>query len=204
MYLRAAVGQWLPDWRPDTDHRLSYGASQGRGGGVIFDLIHEIDIVNWLGGRIVEVVAMAQKVPLLEIDTEAVAQIGLKLESGKLAQVHLDYVRPCYKRSLEVVGRKGILSWDYSSGEVSMCFPDGKVTVVHKTTPEFNRNSMFLACIERLLKRMTISGLPAISSFQDGVHALRVALACHKSIMERRSILLNDIDKDSALDDEKQ
>ena len=25
-HMRAAVGQWLPDWRPSTDHRQGYGA----------------------------------------------------------------------------------------------------------------------------------------------------------------------------------
>ena len=38
MHLRASVGQWLPDWRPQTDHRTGYSAFRKTGGGVIFEM----------------------------------------------------------------------------------------------------------------------------------------------------------------------
>lgn len=195
MHLRASVGQWLPDWRPGTDHRLGYGAFRQKGGGVIFDLIHELDLVNWLGGRVADVAAMTRKVPMLEIQTEAVAQIGLRLDSGALAQVHLDYVRPGYGRTLEVVGHQGVLSWDYSRGEVSLGLPDGSVRVVHRIPADFDRNSMFLAHMEHFLRRIAAPGIPALSSFQDGMDALRVALACHQSASERRNIHPDEVDR---------
>lgn len=193
MHLRASVGQWLPDWRPETDHRLGYGAFRKKGGGVIFDLIHELDLVNWLGGRVVDVTAMTRCVPLLEIETEAIAQIGLHLESGALAQVHLDYVRPGYGRTFEVVGQKGVLSWDYSLGRVSLGMPDGSVCIVHQTDTNFTRNTMFLAHMEHFLRCIAIPDIPTLSSLQDGIGALRVALACHHSATERRNIYPNDV-----------
>jgi predicted dehydrogenase len=195
MHLRASVGQWLPDWRPGTDHRLGYGAFYERGGGVIFDLIHELDLVGWLGGRVVDVAAMTRRVPMLEIQTEAVAQICLLLDSGVLAQVHLDYVRPGYSRTVEVVGHKGVLSWDYSRGEVSLGLADGSVNVVHRIPSDFDRNSMFLSFMEHFLRRISAPSIPALSSFQDGVAALRVALACHQSARERCNIRPDDVDR---------
>lgn len=193
MYLRATIGQWLPDWRPGTDHRLGYGAFREKGGGVIFDLIHELDLVSWLGGNVVDVVAMTRDVPMLEINTEAIAQVCLRLNSGALAQIHLDYVRPSYSRRLEVVGHKGVFSWDHSQGEVSMTLSDGSASVVHRIPSGFDRNSMFLAHMGHFLRRVKSPGLPAISSFQDGVNALRVALACHKSASERQNIRPDEI-----------
>jgi predicted dehydrogenase len=194
MHIQASVGQWLPDWRPGTDHRLGYGAFRDKGGGVILDLIHELDLVNWLGGRVVDVTAMTRRASVLEIQTEAVAQIGLRLHSGTLAQVHLDYVRPGYGRTLELVGYKGVLSWNYSRGEVSLGLPDGTSSVVHRVPENFERNSMFLLHIKHFLQRIVTPSTPALSSYQDGVRALRIALACHQSALERRNIRPNEVD----------
>lgn len=194
MHFRASVGQWLPDWRPGTDHRLGYCAFREKGGGVIFDLIHELDLVNWLGGRVIDVSAMTRMASMLEIKTEAVAQIGLCLDSGALAQVHLDYVRPGYGRTLEVVGIKGVLSWDFARGEVSLGLPDGSSSVVHRTPTHFDWNTIFLAHMKHFLRRIAAPDIPALSSFQDGMDALRVALACHQSASERRNICPDEVD----------
>lgn len=194
MYLRAAVGQWLPDWRPGTDYRLGYSADPGKGGGVIFDLIHELDLVNWLGGRVIDVAAMARDTRLLEIQSEAIAQIGLRLESKALAQVHLDYVRPVYGRTLEIVGHRGVLRWDYSQGTVTLGESDGSVRVVHSCPSGFDRNTMFLMAMAHFLRRISDSSVSPVSSLKDGIESLRVALACHRSVSERRNIRPDEID----------
>lgn len=185
MHLRASVGQWLPDWRPGTDHRAGYGAFRKTGGGVIFDLIHELDLVNWLGGTVTDVTAMTRYVECLGIETEAIAQIGLRLESGALAQVHLDYVRPGYGRSLEIVGTLGVLLWDYTAGTVSLSRADGSTEIVHSVPSDFDRNTMFLEHMNHFLSRLSSPELMAASSLDDGIHALRIALACHRSANER-------------------
>jgi predicted dehydrogenase len=194
MYLRAAVGQWLPDWRSGTDYRLGYSADPGKGGGVIFDLIHELDLVNWLGGRVIDVSAMSRDTRLLEIQSEAIAQIGLRLESKALAQVHLDYVRPRYCRTLEVVGHRGVLHWDYSQRTVTLEESEGNMSVVHSCPPEFDRNKMFLMAMTHFLYRISDSSVPPVSSLKDGIESLRVALACHRSVSERRNICPDEID----------
>jgi predicted dehydrogenase len=193
-YIRASVGQWLPDWRPGVDHRLGYGAFHKRGGGVILDLIHEIDVVRWLGGEIVDVCAMVRQVQLLEIETEAVAQMCFRLENGALAQAHVDYVRPRYARTLEVVGSKGVFSWDYSRGVVLHNSNIETDRLVHRVDSDFDRNLMFLGYMEHFLLRVASPEIASRASYLDGLAALRVALACHQSARERRNICPNDVD----------
>jgi predicted dehydrogenase len=188
MHARASVGQWLPDWRPGTDHRLGYGAFRATGGGVIFDLIHELDLVNWLLGPVADVTAMTRTVPALEIETEAVAQIGLRMASGVLAQVHLDYVRPGYGRDMELVGRHGVLIWDYVKGSVWLERAGTAPALVHQVPEGFERNTMFRQHMAHFLERIQHPTLPAASPLPDAIDVLRLALASHIASDERRHV----------------
>jgi predicted dehydrogenase len=193
-YVRAVVGQFLPQWRPGTDHRLGYGARRESGGGVIFDLIHELDLVSWLAGGVEEVVSMTRRIESLEIETEAIAQIGLRLRSGVLAQVHLDYVRTDYERALEIVGSSGTLRWDCLAGTVMLARHRQSFDVVHRVPDSFERNSMYLDHMKHFLMRIATGADGPIASVEDGATALRVALACHRSAEERRVIRPEEID----------
>ena len=82
------------------------------------DLIHEIDLVLWLFGEVDYLSAMLSHTPNLEIETESISQINLKMKSGIPIQLHLDYLRPSYGRFTEIVTEKGTISWDYISGKL--------------------------------------------------------------------------------------
>jgi predicted dehydrogenase len=194
MYVNASVGQYLPDWRPESDHKLGYGAKRKYGGGVIFDLIHELDLMYWLCGEVAEVSAMTRYVESLEIETEAIAEIFLRLKSGVLARVHLDYVRPSYERRLEIVGTNGILGWNYMSGEVTLLTRDGAQEVVNRVPSSFDRNCMFRDHLKHFIDRHNNSQVAPQSSLSDAAAVMRIALAAHKSAEDRRFIRPEDID----------
>lgn len=44
------AGQHLSSWRPGTEYQSGYSADPGRGGGVLRDLSHELDYLQWLFG----------------------------------------------------------------------------------------------------------------------------------------------------------
>ena len=106
------AGQWLPDWRPQQDHRHSYSADPERGGGVIFDLIHELDAARWLLGELHPCACLSATVPALEINSEAIAVALLRSEAGVLLQIGLDYVARRPLRRYQLVGDTGTLTWD--------------------------------------------------------------------------------------------
>ena len=107
------AGQWLPDWRPQQDYRQSYSAKIEMGGGVIMDLIHEIDMARWLFGEFSRVRAFAGKFGSLEIDSEDTAGILLRSSArGPLISIALDYISRKPVRRYEIVGEEGTLIWD--------------------------------------------------------------------------------------------
>lgn len=63
------VGQYLPTWRPNTDYRNCYSASEKKGGGVLKDLSHELDYLNYLFGKWEKLVSSGGKISNLEIDS---------------------------------------------------------------------------------------------------------------------------------------
>jgi predicted dehydrogenase len=191
-YARAVVGQYLPEWRPAQDYRVSYSASAVCGG-VIFDLVHELDVVAWLFGPIETAQAMTAHADCLDIRSEAIAQIGVRTAAGLLAQVHMDYVRPVYARTLEVVGSRGVLSWDYVAGTVTITTLDGAISIAHRVPTGFVRNDLFLAHMRHFLARLDDPSLAAAASLKDGIAALRAALACHQSAAEGRLVRPDDV-----------
>lgn len=117
---RAYSGSYLPEWRPERDYRESYSSSRDLGGGVVLDLIHEIDYVYRLFGDVANSVGRTARVSDLDIETEDLAEIILKMDSGMVAQIHLDYVRRQPRRTLEVTGSSGSIRADFVENEVRL------------------------------------------------------------------------------------
>lgn len=66
------AGQYLPQWRPQSDYRNAYSASKAMGGGVLRDLSHEIDLSLWLCGAAHALTALGGHYSDLEIDSDDV------------------------------------------------------------------------------------------------------------------------------------
>jgi predicted dehydrogenase len=123
--VRCEVGQYLPYWRPDTDYRKGVSANQTLGGGVLLELSHEIDYLQWIFGEIDWVYASLSRQSLLEIDVEDSAHLimGFKsqVENKQLiATLSLDFIRQDRTRYCLAIGDKGSLRWDGIIGQVSV------------------------------------------------------------------------------------
>jgi predicted dehydrogenase len=126
---RLWFGQWLPDWRPNTDYRQSYSARADMGGGVLFDAIHELDLAVWFVGVPMRVAgAVMARVGPLEIDVEDTVRALLVAESGVPVSVELDYLSRQYRRGVEITGEAGTLIYDWATGLVEVREPGRTVS----------------------------------------------------------------------------
>lgn len=191
-FARVCLGQYLPDWRPEQDYRQSYSAKVKYGGGVLFDLIHELDYLYWWFGPVSDVSAFLDHISDLEIETEDIAQILLRFKNGFVAQVQLDYLSPFYRRTCEIVGSKGIIIWDYNAGEVILKIRGKSEPEIFTQPATFNRNAMFLDHMKHFLNIIQNGGEPAIG-IDDGIKVLRTALAARKSSNGRRAVRPSEI-----------
>lgn len=134
--VRLWFGSWLPDWRPDVDYRTTYSARSERGGGVLLDAIHELDLLVWLLGTRGYTVAGAvvDRVGPLEIDVEDTVVAVLHHSDGAVVTVSLDYLSRRYRRGIEVVGTDATARFDWAR-QVLEVEDAGRVTTETHTTP---------------------------------------------------------------------
>jgi predicted dehydrogenase len=104
---------WLPDWRPGRDYRVSYSARASEGG-VLRDLVHDIDYPAWLLGTPARLSARLGH-GLLGIEAEESAD--LTWTAGTPARpvevsTRLDYITRSKTRGVRVSASGGSAEWD--------------------------------------------------------------------------------------------
>ena len=114
--VEASVGQYLPEWRPGSDYRQSYSASTERGGGVLRDLSHEIDLLLWLFGTASELTALGGRVSALEIESDDAWSVLIRQARSSMTCLHLDYLHRPGRRLLSATTADISLDLDLIAG----------------------------------------------------------------------------------------
>jgi predicted dehydrogenase len=172
---RLFVGQYLPDWHPEKDYRNTYSAVKMLGGGVVLDLIHEIDLANFLFGPVKEHFhAIVGKVSDLEIETEDLVEIHYKSYKNAYVSIHMDYLVKGYSRYTEIIAEKGRIYCDLFNNEIKSTAEGNKVIQAY-SFPGFKRNDMYLSMLEYYIRNIEEKTYPS-PSLKDGLTSPKVAL----------------------------
>ncbi len=143
-------GQYLPDWRPNRDYRNSYSA-HAEGGGVLLDLSHEIDYIQFLFGGLTLHSSVVAKLSPLEIEAEDTVSFLASTPLCPHVSVGLNYLDSVRQRFLVVHGSFGSIKADFVSN-----------TLLHNqslTSYEVNMDELFFLQHSNFLKP---SGNPQI------------------------------------------
>lgn len=175
---RAEFGQYLPDWRPWQDYRRSYTAKRKLGGGIILDGSHELDYIRWLLGEVEKISCVAGKVSHLKVDVEDTAEITLKLRSGAIVGIHLDFVRRDYARNCELIGDRGSIVWNYPDRLVKVYSARGKRWRTFRVGGD--PNEMYLQEMKHFIRCVQGREKPLVSG-EEGKKTLEIALAARRA-----------------------
>jgi len=198
--VHAHWGEYLPQWHPWEDYRQSYAARADLGGGVIVTLTHPLDYLRYLIGDVELLWSLNGHISPLEVDVEDVAEIGLKFKNGAIGGVHLNYFQRPLTHRLEIVGTNGTLRWDNEDGILhfhKMPAPFASYSdvppapVVESFSPPdgFERNQLFAAQTRHFIEIVRGEKEP-VCSLEDGIMALRLALAAKESQEKKKIISL--------------
>ncbi len=183
----ATYGQYLPSCRPGSDHRLVYSARPEMGGGLLLEAVHEIDYLRWMFGEVRAVAAMTARLGDLGIESEDAANLLLRFRSGLLGQVHLDFLRRSYHRSLEVVGTEGSAEWVLES-HLARCHSAARglwLTDAPVAAPDLN--AMYVGQLEHWLDCIAGRSEP-LQGLAEACATLRVALAARRAAETGREV----------------
>ena len=189
---RAVVGQRLDRWRPNTDYRKSYSASEKYGGGALLDLIHEIDLIHWLTGDIEKVYGNISHISNLEMSADDLVNLTLMNKNGAVGQIQMDMVSPEYRRSLELVYRDAIIYWDYTTGTVYKKM-NGVQLLIDETPKTFERNTMFMNQMSNFIEMVAGGRQQPFCALEDAIMAQKIAESARISSKLERVVDLEEL-----------
>ncbi len=199
--VHAHWGEYLPNWHPWEDYRQGYAACADLGGGAIVTLTHPLDYLRFMLGDVESLWSFNGHISPLEIDVEDTAEIGIKFFGGAVGSVHLNYVQRPPVHRLEIVGTRGTFRWDNADGilhffkmpaEFGTWSDNPPATVVeqYKLSDGFERNQLFAAQTRHFIEVVRGESEP-VCSLDDGIQALRLALAAKESSKDEVLVHLN-------------
>lgn len=174
------VGQYLPDWRPTQDYREGMSAKKDLGGGVMLDLIHEFDYVNWLFGPIKNIFGKHKQISNLEIETEDVSLNIVETKNGVLGTISLDYLQKELSRTCKIVGDNGTIIWDYKASKVTWSIHQ-KPIWEEFIYINIERNDRFISIIKTFLDSDVNNRDERLSSVKQAFKSLKMVKSAKKS-----------------------
>lgn len=177
-----ACRSYLPAWRPGRPHQASYSARADEGG-VLRDLIHEIDYAGWLFRWPAAVEARLTTTGRLGIAAEEQAHVTWETPAGAIVSVSLDYLARPSRRRMTAFGERGTVEWDGVAGTVLM---GGDTEAPAQRTYAQGRNEMLRAQAQAFFEACQGRVDPRLATGEDGVRALAVCDAARRSAATRQ------------------
>jgi len=159
--LSANCGSYLPDWRPNRDYRSTASATKSTGGGVLLDLSHELDYIQWIAGEINPNHVFNEKLSNLKINTDDFLMLNGETPSGCKVHIGLNYFTRKPIRQILINGENISITADLIKNKMTVHRDNNYYEYAF---PEYERDFTYLAQHQAILR----GDFSTVSSFAEG------------------------------------
>lgn len=138
------VGQYLPTWRDGVDYRKSVSANKRLGGGVLLELSHEFDYLNWIFGPLHLSSAILRKSHEIETDVEDIADVVMTTSSGGVVNLHQDFIQKKPQRKVTIQAENAQVEWDVIQNEIVITQGESVQVITSNNEPNGNMYQLLL------------------------------------------------------------
>ena len=115
LHMRVLCTSFLPDWRPGQDHKKSYSSNSKLGGGVLLDLSHDIDYVDYLLGGISKIDGRYGREGDITVDSDDYADILVESPKG-MSNIHMNFFSHVTMRKIHIDFKELSIVGDINKG----------------------------------------------------------------------------------------
>ena len=163
--IKLITNSYLPNWRKNISYKKNYSVDKSKGGGVILDLSHDIDIIMSLFNKVsINYVSFGRKSNLTKNSEDF---LYLNARSNKVnISLDINYYSRNELRLIFVDGRNFSLNLDLKNNIFKLCVNNK----IYKITKKYSQDFTFLKTHEAIISGKNSKSLCKI---EDGKKVLR-------------------------------
>jgi len=120
-YARSVNSSFLPKWRPTTqDYRKNFSAYSKKGGGVLLEMMHEVDYNQYLFGEIKNISGKYGKISNLMINCEDYVELDCDFNKKIKSHISLDFFSHLNERYLILYCEDKVIKADLLDNNISI------------------------------------------------------------------------------------
>ncbi len=118
-FVRSDCFTYLPDWR-NIDYKKTVSAQKKLGGGVLLELSHEIDYLNWIFGNLKILYSFNKKVSNLKIDCDDILCLNATNKKNIFINLNLNFFSKIEKREIIINGKNFSIYGDIKNNTITL------------------------------------------------------------------------------------
>lgn len=168
--IKTSAGQLLSDWRPLKNMNQVVSSSKKLGGGVLLELSHEIDYLQWIFGSLKLEKSILRNTKILDLDVEDVADLLATTKNNAVVNIHLDLLSARPHRFCKVICEGGDLLWNYIDQTITL-YKKENIEIIFKGEVD-DTNKMYKYMLKNFLLSSNTSPFKG-ANIQNGIDVLK-------------------------------